>query len=904
MLTALRLIGAIIRSLLALAMLLVVAVVFPWGMWHYVGWPLPHHLPHWRQVYETIRTRSIDDTVYLKALAVLFWPAWAVLMLSFIRETLDVVRGAAHRVRLGPVDTVAATIIGTIVLSLTAAARAPAAETVTAGSVGRPTRAVATAPLHPAAGTDTPGPEDDRVYVVRPPVDGVHESLWEIAEHQLGDPLKWREIYHLNQGRPQPDGGTLDDPELIRPGWRLVLPPVVTPHHPTIVRTPAHAAAIPRPTATHTIPPAPLQKNSPGGFELPTGGYIGISLVAAITAALIGARRYRRYRALNDPPATVEPPLSRVVGSAYRGYVRTLNPPDDDLNSEQLAALPPAVPMPTSPDGVLDALDDQPPAPGALALGTDQNGEITADLLATSGLGLAGPTNAATARALLAGLLATGRMHEHDDAHNLVLIPHDDLARLLPGVDVGEVHAPRLTVTDTLTGALEQMEIELLHRTTVCAARDVDSVDELRAHHAQMEDMPTVVLVADVPREHAERLRVILRQGRPMGITAILCGEWPTGTTVQFDRHSRLVDFRQGPDAAPMAQPERMRLFTLPPLDVQAILTLLDAARGARRWPTDPTTASPLARVPARPAVLTVVPPVDADEDSEDAGDDPPVAVEQIAGDAEDHDESAAPVTVSVLGDFRASGPEGELGVGVRSTAKELLLYLAVHRRGTTRDRIIADLWPESTTDQALEQFYTARKTLDTELCKIAGIEKAHRQARLVPFAHQLCRLDDTAIEVDLWQLTDALDAAEHATTDIERITVLDRVTELYNGDLTDIDKRDGVWAIPHRQDLRRQALNAMNRLVALYSPSNPHRAIRVLERIIEHDPYEETLYGQLMRLHAVLGEYEAVDRTLRLLGVRLREVDVHHVNPDIRELARRLRADQHAHSHEGASGR
>lgn len=53
------------------------------------------------------------------------------------------------------------------------------------------------------------------------------DTLWDISAEQLGDPLRYPEIVELNRGRPQPDGGTLEDPDLIRPGWTLRLPDVV-----------------------------------------------------------------------------------------------------------------------------------------------------------------------------------------------------------------------------------------------------------------------------------------------------------------------------------------------------------------------------------------------------------------------------------------------------------------------------------------------------------------------------------------------------------------------------------------------------------------------------------------------------------------------------------------------------
>ncbi|MDJ0767996.1 MAG: LysM peptidoglycan-binding domain-containing protein [Ilumatobacter sp.] len=50
------------------------------------------------------------------------------------------------------------------------------------------------------------------------------ETLWSIADDELGDPERWPEIYEANRGRSFDDGRSLDDPDLIQPGWRLDVP--------------------------------------------------------------------------------------------------------------------------------------------------------------------------------------------------------------------------------------------------------------------------------------------------------------------------------------------------------------------------------------------------------------------------------------------------------------------------------------------------------------------------------------------------------------------------------------------------------------------------------------------------------------------------------------------------------
>jgi hypothetical protein len=47
------------------------------------------------------------------------------------------------------------------------------------------------------------------------------DSLWKIAERELGSGEQWREIFELNKGRQFPDGRTLIKPRLIHPNWLL-----------------------------------------------------------------------------------------------------------------------------------------------------------------------------------------------------------------------------------------------------------------------------------------------------------------------------------------------------------------------------------------------------------------------------------------------------------------------------------------------------------------------------------------------------------------------------------------------------------------------------------------------------------------------------------------------------------
>lgn len=88
---------------------------------------------------------------------------------------------------------------------------------------------------HPTAG---PEPTDGRTVTVQ-----AGDTLSSIAQRQLGDAQAWPAIYAANTGRPQHDGGRLTDPDLIRPGWTLLLPTSPPPTSPAATGGPVYQVA-------------------------------------------------------------------------------------------------------------------------------------------------------------------------------------------------------------------------------------------------------------------------------------------------------------------------------------------------------------------------------------------------------------------------------------------------------------------------------------------------------------------------------------------------------------------------------------------------------------------------------------------------------------------------------------
>lgn len=71
---------------------------------------------------------------------------------------------------------------------------------------------------------EAPGPLVPGVGQVRTVVVEPDDNPWSLAERHLGDGARWRELFALNRGRPQPGGTAWVTQSHIEPGWTIELP--------------------------------------------------------------------------------------------------------------------------------------------------------------------------------------------------------------------------------------------------------------------------------------------------------------------------------------------------------------------------------------------------------------------------------------------------------------------------------------------------------------------------------------------------------------------------------------------------------------------------------------------------------------------------------------------------------
>jgi DNA-binding SARP family transcriptional activator len=1034
---ALRFIGRVVRGLIAAAVLVALVAGLPWALWHYIGWPLPSHVPTWAEIHGVL-LGPMTTTFLLDVLACAIWIVWVAFTLDVLRCTIemthDLARGGFDAARLtdfsaaGPMHALAGVLVGAVLLSVLGNRPAPAPAASLSATLGGAGHVVATASAwqHPAPAQDVivrdvvfaapasasgpttvTAPAHPVSVVVLAPHNGVYDSLWRIAQRTLGDGARWPEIFDLNRGTPQSDGRLFTQPSLIFPGEEFALPADATAPAPPAPPSPDTSVPVPTlpapttvpptttPPLTATAPPTRVQPSSPAapapstqwqpaangthsrpsvtaepGFTWGPDLFVGLGLAAAVSAALLVARR--RYRARYRPGSgdRDDLPVAPVVYQLRLAHLRAETDDEIDLDDGYDEAEDDARPrrVPPSPALVVGA----PPASGtaqwrgALApgLGVRDGREIALDLAVARGLGVVGAGTPAAIRALLVAVLTAA---DRPSAAVSVVVPAEDLVAVL-GRAAAQASVPgRLRVVVDLAEALDLLEAETLVR-----AADRDRVS-----------WPPLVLVTRPPQQH-QRLQAVLDNGAPFGITGLLLGQWQPGVSC-YIREDGTVS-ATGPGLGEALRGARM--FRLGEDDTAALLTLLHQAEPEP--PADEDAVTPRATrpriVPVRPAndrpADTLVPdgagglgldyidrggPASAAEPVSDvelevtaaslapadgeleilapnrsaapgAGLRPPAAVRPrpaasgvpepsevantpaadrapgstpvaspaaVNGIAEGKAETAgALITITVLGALRVrwqpdSDSEREITGVLQPRTRELLVLLALHPGGTTRDTLVSALWGEDPPARPTNALHTALSRLRRDLTEATG--GAVTDIASADNGHY--RLDPATVDVDYWRFENAVATRRAAATDAERIAAYRDVVNSYGGPLAEgMSKIE--WIEPAREAIRRDAIDAVSGLARALVEHDPQQTLDLLEVARAFDPHNELLYRDIMRLQERLGQLDAIPRTLTLLSTRLAEVN-EQPTPQARGLAARLggRRDHDPSEHPAGPG-
>ena len=169
--------------------------------------------------------RQDTGGAFLLLLVAVGWIGWAQFTFCAVRELSAQLRGRSwHAPRgLGASQRAAAVLIGGILVLLpTGSALATPAQAAPSATAVQLPGQVRTQ----SAGADRTTSSADRVESATYTVRKVRpaESLWSIAEKELGDGERWREIAALNEGRTMTDGEVFRTNSFLQPGWQLRMP--------------------------------------------------------------------------------------------------------------------------------------------------------------------------------------------------------------------------------------------------------------------------------------------------------------------------------------------------------------------------------------------------------------------------------------------------------------------------------------------------------------------------------------------------------------------------------------------------------------------------------------------------------------------------------------------------------
>jgi DNA-binding SARP family transcriptional activator len=904
----------LVASLTGLPLLLVAAA----------GRPAVGGLPSWEWVSDGLRDQYLPVEPLLAALGLLAWGLWGYTVLVTLLRVVAVAaarRGIVGSVRLlsfsnlvtlAPLRSLVDAAVGVSLLASAPHAVAapvtlagpPAVVRTVDGSAGWDRAQQLLGAVHPSTGVTRPGagaggqlqqppaatsspvedpeclPSQGRVYVV---VEG--DSLWRIAERELGDGHRWQEIFAANHGRRMPDGQLLRDGGLILPGWQLLLPaPDPADPHPA---TPRPAPADPGPAAGRPKPPPPALPATPSPspspasttaehadgqhterrdtVELPSGSMVGISLAVGIAAALVvaGLRR-RRHRRPLWPLAPSDRNAGPGMGETARllafAAARATHPTPDAAGQQDLD--PPPGPRVSAPPR-----DPRDPTPARVTIAEQHGSEVAVDLAGFGAIALTGPGADGLARACLVGLLAAG-----DPAAVEVLLVGE---RLIPGVG----GFPGLRRAAGLPEALHALEAELVHRARLLEANDTPDFASHRRQHPD-DPLPALVLVADgVSLEQAGRLAAILDQGARLSVGALLPGTAVDGgAQLALDETGRVQTATPwGLGAQQLVGARACTLTTTEAAELVGVLArsradddVADAVVEPSHQDSPPAAEEPAVAAPAAEPVAV------ADPAGVAAADDP-------VGLSAEYGKTRAPITVRLLGAMQITTHAGELRSGLRASARELLAYYLIHPDGASLEQAVDAMWPDTELGRERERFWTALGNLRSTLRKATGAS----ELKAIERDGDRYRVDPTVFAVDLWRFQQALAAARHTQLDPAVAAALAQAGEAYGGVL--LDGAPFAWVEVPREEVRRRAVDTLARLAELRQAAGDQEgALSALEQAVAADPVAEELYRRVMRLEAELGRPDAVRRTYRLLARRLADLDV-DPDPETEQLVAEL---------------
>ncbi|HET7349676.1 MAG TPA: hypothetical protein VFJ28_01920 [Marmoricola sp.] len=853
------------QRVLAALGLLALLVGIPALLWFLAGTdPFPTELPS----KETL-TSQLDFTTLLNVLVFVVWVAWLMFVVCVVTEVVAARRGGlAQPVPLGgPLQKLARTLVGALLLGGVVMGPAASATTAPADNTGSRTAATsvtqdqgeqarADQQAEQAAEEERQQVQERRaaheiteqehlvghkVYTVAAPKDGYHDNLWDIAERHLNDGRRYKEIYELNKGLRQPDGRKLELARLIQPGWNLVMPEDAV----GVKRLTAPSPAKEMPTLPSGEDPdssaAAADADVVDAGRLPGGVGAALGGAGLLAAAALGAlafERRRRIGAAAAAAAAVEvelrcaatPSRAAFLDRALRDLLvrcRETSSPlpsiyavlvDDETITMRLAPASGTtvgdwhtddqgatwVRGQLEPDEALES--EQVPYPVLVSLGVDDQGrDVLVDLEAARGVVAVDGDPGLVSEVAAAIALQAGTASWATS----VRVTASGLPDGLAGIGDDRIH-----VVDDLTPSLGTLEQQLSE----------SPADVLTGRLARRSTaLSRLVVAGRADDELAERL-VGLTGAERQSLSVVLAGSHPAARwTLRVDDtgHLRLDELGIAVTANRIGAQQ-----------VEGIAALFEAARE-----------------PDRP---------------DDGG---MVAIPEPLREADDATWTTASRRVGVLGPIAVTGVE-RADEARADQLTELVTYLALHPEGVHPNVLAGVLWPRGVTpdvsDMAVER---ARTWLGDDVNGHSYLRE-DADGRLSLSEGVVCDWD---------AVRSLFLRARSATSRRDEIEHLRRGLQLIRGEsFTGTPEGRYAW-VAHddlERSIRRIVVASSHRLVELLDgDDDPSGAAAAAEAGLRVDPANQLLWRDLLRVRYTGDGVAGVRRTLDAMGAPLRGI-------------------------------
>jgi LuxR family transcriptional regulator, maltose regulon positive regulatory protein len=200
--------------------------------------------------------------------------------------------------------------------------------------------------------------------------------------------------------------------------------------------------------------------------------------------------------------------------------------------------------------------------------------------------------------------------------------------------------------------------------------------------------------------------------------------------------------------------------------------------------------------------------------------------------------ERCVPLRVEALGTYRVWVGD-QLVTPRLAKARELLLWLVLNGPGT-RDQLVTALWDGSREPRHQEYFRTALKRLRAALASSPDVTFQPLSTENGRYALH----DDFEVTCDVLQLRTVDETASEAAL---------RLLEGYRGEL--LPGLVSEWLEHERQRCLHHAVALSVTMASTWESTAPHKAMTLLERALELDPWNDELFETLIALYRRWGE-------------------------------------------------